>query len=113
LKSARERGTHVSLEDMIEFARDGIVSKIVVRTSGKEVSLFCMSSGQSISTHRSGFPAIIHVIRGTGEVTLEEKKYHAQPNTLFYMPTNLPHSVQASDNLVFLLTLFKEKEKQT
>jgi len=106
------KGIHVSLENMIEFARDGIVSKVIVKVAGREVSLFCMSAGQSISTHRSSFPAIIHVLRGKGEVTLADERYEAKPNAWFYMPANLPHSVEATENLVFLLTLFKETEQQ-
>jgi hypothetical protein len=47
---------YVALESMIEFAKDGIVSKTLVKTSGREVSLFCMSAGQTLSTHKSSFP---------------------------------------------------------
>jgi len=92
---------------MIEFARDGIVSKTVLKAVGKEVSLFCMSAGQALSIHTSSFPAIIHVLQGKGEVTLSNKKYEAKPNAWFYMSANLPHAIQATEDLVFLLTLFK------
>jgi len=92
---------------MIEFAKDGIVSKTVLKAAGREVSLFCMSTGQGLSSHTSSYPAIIHVLQGKGEVTLANKKYEAKPNAWFYMPANLPHAVQSTENLVFLLTLFK------
>jgi len=92
---------------MIEFAKDGIVSKTVLKVAGKEVSLFCMSAGQSISSHTSSYPAIIHVLQGKGEVTLANKKYEAKANAWFYMPANLPHAIHATTDLVFLLTLFK------
>ena len=101
------KGTYIDLESMIEFAQDGIVSKTLVKTSRKEVSLFCMSAGQSISTHKSGFPAIIHVTQGQGDITLGNKTYHAKPNAWFYMPAQLPHSIEATGNIVFLLVLFK------
>ncbi len=101
----------MNLEDMIEFAKDGIVSKTLVKGVGREVSLFCMSSGQSISTHRSSFPATIHVVHGKGEVMLANEKHQAGPNAWFYMPANLPHAVRATENLVFLLTLFKRTER--
>jgi len=107
LKSDTAQGVHAALEDMIEFARDGIVSKTVLKAKGKEVSLFCMSAGQALSSHTSSYPAIIHVLQGKGEVTLANKKYEAKPNAWFYMPANLPHAIQATENLVFLLTLFK------
>jgi len=107
LKGNTAQGVYFGLEDMIEFAKDGIVSKTLLKAVDKEVSLFCMSAGQSLSTHTSTFPAIIHVLRGKGEVTLANKKYEAKPNAWFYMPANLPHAVQAIEDLVFLLTLFK------
>lgn len=108
MKRSGAEGLSVNLEDMIEFAKDGIVSKSLVKTTGREVSLFCMSAGQTISTHRSSFPAIIHVLRGGGEVALANEKHEARPNAWFYMPANLPHAIQATENLVFLLTLFKQ-----
>jgi nitric oxide dioxygenase len=107
LKDDASQGVYANLEDMIEFARGGIVSKAVLKTVGKEVSLFCMSSGQVLSSHTSSYPAIIHVLQGKGKVTLANKEYDAKPNALFYMPANLPHAVEATQNLVFLLTLFK------
>ena len=101
------KGIYADLESMIEFAEDGIVSKTLVKVGGREVSLFCMSVGQSISAHKSNFPAIIHVLHGDGRVTLADKTYQAKPNAWFYMPAQLPHSIEATDNIVFLLVLFK------
>jgi len=107
------KGKHVNLDEMIEFAKDGIVSKTLVKMPGREISLFCMSQGQSMSTHKSSFPAIIHALQGSGEVTLADKTYQAKPNAWFYMPAQLPHAIEATGNLVFLLTLFKQTEEQT
>jgi len=107
LKRQIKEGFFIDLEDMIEFARDGIVSKTVAKKPGSEVSLFCMSTGQELSTHSASFPAIIHVLKGKGQITLGSQSYEAKPNTWFYMPKGIPHSVQATENLVFLLTLFR------
>jgi len=92
---------------MIEFAQDGIVSKTILKKLDEEVSLFCMSTGQMLSSHTSSYPAIIHVLQGKGEITLAKKKYEAKTNSWFFMPANLPHAVSSTENLVFLLTLFK------
>ena len=110
LPRSKAQGFYANLEDMIEFARDGIVSKTVLKTAGKEASLFCMSAGQALSSHTSSYPAIIHVLRGKGEVTLANQKHEAKANSWFYMPADLPHSVHAIENLVFLLLLFKGTE---
>jgi len=103
-----EKEIRANLDDMIDFAENGIVSKVVAKTVGAEFSLFCMYAGQSISTHASSFPAVLHILHGTGEVTLGNKKHDVKPNAWFYMPADLPHAIKAAENLVFLLAVFKK-----
>ena len=107
LNCSAEKGLSFDLESMIEFAKGGVVSKTLIKETDKEISLFCMSTGQSLSSHTSSFPAVIHVLRGKGKVTLESQSYEGRSNTWFYLPANLPHAVEAIQDLVFLLTLFK------
>jgi quercetin dioxygenase-like cupin family protein len=107
LPKSTVQGVYANIENMIEFAKDGIVSKTVLKAPDKEVNLFCMSTGQMLSSHTSSYPAIVHVLRGKGEITLAKKKYEATTNAWFYMPANLSHALLSTDNLVFLLTLFK------
>lgn len=107
MKHVFRKGAFKNLEMMIEFAKDGIVSKVVAEVAGNEISLFCMASGQQLSTHSASFPAVIHVLKGEGEITLGKETYEAKPNSWFCLPKNLPHAVKATENLVFLLTLFK------
>ncbi len=109
MPQASTQGVYVDVEGMIEFAKDGVVSKTILKAPGKEVSLFCMSTEQMLSSHTSSYPAIIHVLKGKGEVTLANRKYVAKTNDWFYMPANLPHALLSTDNMVFILTLFKEK----
>jgi len=113
LKCTVAKGVFKNLEDMIEFAKDGIVSKTVAKVKGNEISLFCMAAGQQLSTHSASFPAVIHVLQGKGEITLGKEVYEAKPNAWFSMPKNLPHAVKATENLVFLLTLFKDNRNSS
>ena len=50
---------------------------------------------------------MIHVLRGEGAVILDGVEYEAAPGRLFYMPAGLKHAVQAREELVFLLTMFR------
>ena len=110
MKYANRKGVFKDLENMIEFATNGIVSKVVAEVEGNEISLFCMAAGQQLSTHSADFPAIIHVLQGRGEITLGKETFEAKPNSWVSMPKNLPHAVKATENLVFILTLFKGKK---
>ena len=110
MKRQAKEGFFVDLENMIEFARKGIVSKTITKKAGSDITLFCMSTGQELSTHSASFPAIIHVLKGKGVITLGGQSYDAKPNAWFYMPKGLPHAVQSTDNLVFLLSLFRKQQ---
>jgi len=109
LKQKLGAGLFVDLEGMIEFARDGIVSKTVAKKASSDVTLFCMSTGQELTTHSASYPAIIHVLKGKGQITLGGRTCEARANAWFYMPRGLPHALQSTENLVFLLTLFKKQ----
>ncbi len=76
------------MENMIEFAKDGIVSKTLMKASEKEVSLFCMSTGQALSTHTSSFPAVIHVLQGKGDVALAKELSRLKETTGFTCQLN-------------------------
>ncbi len=97
----------VDLTSMSEFARDGIVSKSVVENDHHKIILFALAAGQELSEHTASVPASIHVLSGSGTVTLAGQELEARPGMLYYMPAELRHAVQARDDLVFLLTMFR------
>jgi len=98
------------LEEWVEFAKDGIVSKTVIDEPRTKVVLFAMVPGQSLSEHTAGMPAAIHVLRGRASVLLGGDRHQVAPGTYIYMPANLSHAVDAEEELVFLLTLFRGAE---
>ena len=97
------------LETMVEFASDGIVSKTFLERPRVKMVMFSMANGQSLSEHTSSMPAAIHVLKGKGVVTLGTERHDAGPGTWIYMPAEQLHAVDAVEDLVFLLTLFRRE----
>lgn len=95
------------LEAMAEVADQGIVSKSIVENEHHKIVHFTLASGQELSEHTASVPAVIHVLRGRGTVVLAGEEYEAGPDKLYYMPADLRHAVQAHEDLVFLLTMFR------
>lgn len=95
------------LSKLAEFAEGGIVSKTFLERPDAKMVLFCMARGQSLSEHTSGMPAAIHVLQGKAVVSLDEQKYEGGPGLWIYMPKEQRHAVDAVEDLVFLLTLFR------
>jgi quercetin dioxygenase-like cupin family protein len=102
-----KKGLMVELEEAIEFAKDGIVSKTLMEEPQGKVVFFCFKSGQSLSAHTVSFPAAIFVLKGYGNIMIGQKAFPAKPGAWLYLPADVPHAVQATDDFVFLLHLFK------
>ena len=93
------------IEQMIQFAGGGIVSKTIVEAERVEFILFCMEAGQQMSEHTASVPAAIYVVRGAASVKLGDEVHEARAGCFFYMPAQLPHAIVAKENLVFLLVM--------
>jgi quercetin dioxygenase-like cupin family protein len=94
------------LENMVQFAERGIVSKTLVdRPELVNVSLFMMSTGQKMSSHAASKPATIHVLGGEGKIEIGDQTYKGKHGSLYYMPAGQPHALESTDDLVFLLYL--------
>jgi quercetin dioxygenase-like cupin family protein len=95
------------LGELIQFAEHGIVSKTLVESPKANISLFAVSTGEHMSGHASRWPATIHIIRGTGKIQIGDTEYEGKPGSLYYMPAGQYHALTSTDDLVFLLDLFR------
>lgn len=96
-----------NLVEKAEFASEGIVSKTLVEEKFTKVILFGFAAGQSLSEHTSSMPAIIHILSGKGRVMLGETWHEAGPGSWYFMPPQLNHAIEAEENTVMLLTMFR------
>lgn len=83
----------------------GILSQTVSKEDGIELVLFAFAPGEQLSEHTSARPAVIHVLSGEADLTLDGGVHHAVPGTWVRMPANTKHSVVAHTALVMALYL--------
>ncbi len=100
-----DRPVAAEVQEMIQFAQGGIVSKTIVEREQFRFILFCMAKGQELSEHTASVPATIQVVRGSASVKLGETTHQAKPGSFFYMPAELPHAIVAQEDLVFVLAM--------
>ena len=97
-----------NLFEMIEIPKEGILSKTVSEKPSGEIDVFMMPSGTQISAHTSSRDAAVLVMRGEADFQLGEEWHHVKPGDCFTMEAGLLHALRATDDLVFVLTLFGE-----
>ena len=93
------------LEKMMEFPREGIFSKVLVKTDISNHTLMCLAKGSDISEHTSTREAAETVLKGKGTFVLNGSKIKMKPGVFIFMPKNAPHSLSADENLAILLSL--------
>ena len=96
-----------NINELIEYPKEGILSKKIIEYEKIDVTLFCMAKGTKISGHTSVKSGIIQVIEGDGTFNLKGKDIKMQKNVFIFMKKNEIHSLKAKENTSFLLILFK------
>ena len=94
-----------NINEMIEYPKEGVLSKVIIKDKKLNVTLFCMAKNTDISKHTSTKAGTIYVIEGNGVFNLEGKNIIMKHGVLIHMKENAVHSLKAKENTSFLLTL--------
>jgi len=90
---------------MIEYPKQGVLSKEIFKKGKMDCTLFCMASGTEISEHTSTKQGMVYVIDGQGIFNLEGEDIEMKVGVFIYMKENAVHSLKANENISFLLIL--------
>jgi nitric oxide dioxygenase len=102
-----------TLQDLIEYPKQGILSKVLLKDNNSQYTLFCLAKDTEIEEHTSTRNAVITVLEGKGNLNLEGKDITLAPGVFVFMPANAPHALRATENLVFILTLSEQVSRVT
>lgn len=95
----------LSLPLETRYADQGIVSRTLLSTPDLRVVLFGFAAGQELTEHTSTQQALIQVLSGSCEVTLDGVAHALGAGDLVWMPPGLLHAVKATERFSMLLTL--------
>jgi nitric oxide dioxygenase len=93
------------LEKMMEFPKEGVFSKVLIKTNISNHTLMCLARGSDISEHTSTREAAVTVLKGKGVFVLNGKRIKLKPGVFIFMPRNAPHSLSAKEDLAIILSL--------
>lgn len=97
----------IHLADETKFADNGIVSRAILNTAHSRVVLFGFAEGQELSEHTSTQHALIQVLSGECDFSLDGEWHTLKAGAFLHMPPNLRHAVRAKQSFSMLLTLIK------
>ena len=94
-----------NINELIEYPKEGVLSKELIKTKKVNISLFCMTKGTDISEHTSTKEVFIYVLEGDGIFNLEGRDIIMIKGVIIFMKENAVHSLRANKNTSFILSL--------
>lgn len=107
-KQTFEPSTIYNLKDSISVAEGGVVSKQFIKNKGGNITLFAFDKGQGLSEHTAPFDAIVQVVEGTVEISIDGKKQLVSEGEMINMPANVPHALHAAAAFKMCLIMLKD-----
>lgn len=98
----------INLANLFSVQPKAIVSRILVKHSGGSITLFAFDAGQGVSEHTAPFDALIHVLEGAADVTIDQEKHTVNAAESILLPANVPHAVRAPQALKMLLVMLRK-----
>lgn len=96
------------LAEAVPSVGQGIVSRTVLSAPGLRAVLFSFAAGQELTEHTSGARALIQVLAGSCEFSVEGKPRVLGAGELLHLPPRVPHALKAREPMVMLLILAPE-----
>lgn len=101
-----------NLVKMTDYANDSVVSKTILDKAAGSITLFAFDKGQKLSEHTSPYDAVVQVLDGTAQITIDGNDKDVLSGEIIIMPANIPHSVTAEEKFKMLLIMIRTKSEK-
>ena len=95
------------LVELASYQEGSVVSRVLIRRSTGNVTLFAFDEGQELSEHTAPFGALVHVLEGKAEIMIAGKTFQLGAGEVILMPANRPHALRAISRLKMLLIMIR------
>lgn len=96
-----------SIGKLIDYQTGSVVSKTIIKQSAGTVTLFAFDKGEGLSEHTTPFDALIYIIDGEAEITIDRQLNVVKKDELLIMPANKPHALKAKEKFKMMLVMIK------
>lgn len=97
----------LELAALVDYAEGGVTSKQVLKSEAGNITLFSFDQGQGLSEHTAPFDAMVQILDGEAQITLDGKPLAVRAGESVIMPANVPHSLHATLRFKMLLTMIR------
>lgn len=97
-----------TLADLVQVEEGRVNSLTLSQTPATKVTLFAIDADEGMSSHAAGGDAMVNVLEGTGEITINGVAHEVSAGQSIVIPAGAPHSVRGVTAFKMLLVVVFE-----
>ncbi|WP_232428931.1 cupin domain-containing protein [Aromatoleum toluclasticum] len=106
--SSEKSGTEVQkLKTLLQYQDKAVVSRMLVKNSAGNVTLFAFDGNEGLSEHTAPFDALVIGIEGSAEIPIAGVVHTVGEGDALLMPAGVPHAVHPVDGFKMLLIMIR------
>jgi quercetin dioxygenase-like cupin family protein len=95
------------LAALVDYGDGAVVSRVIGRGEGTNITLFAFDEGQELSEHSTPQDAYVVVLDGECRLTVGGAAVAAGPGDVVLMPASVPHAVLAATRFKMMLVMVR------
>lgn len=100
-------GKVVKSAGLVNYQPGAVVSRTIMDKSAGTLTVFAFDKGQALSEHTATFDALVSVLDGEAEISINGKAQTVRTGEMIIMPANEPHAVKAINRFKMMLVMIK------
>jgi len=96
-----------SMAGLIEVQPGTVASRTIMKGKTGTVTVFAFDEGEGLSEHTAPFDALVHVIDGEAEITIDGRAHTVKQGEMIVMPADRPHALKAVRRFKMVLTMIR------
>jgi len=100
-------GKPLKMTSLADYQAGAIVSREVLRKQTGTVTTFAFDEGQGLSEHTAPFDAMVCILEGEAEISIDGKPHRVAAGEMIIMPANKPHALKAVSRFKMMLVMIR------
>lgn len=92
---------------LVGYQPGAVVSRTVMDKTAGTLTVFAFDEGQALSEHTAPFDALVAILDGKAEISINGKAQTVRAGEMIIMPANEPHAVKALSPFKMMLVMIK------
>lgn len=100
-----------NLKQMLQYQEKAVVSRMLVKNSAGNVTLFAFDGDEGLSEHTAPYDALVIGVEGRAEIPIGGVVHTVGEGDSLLMPANVPHAVNPLGGFKMLLVMIRGETK--